>query len=45
MVRPDEERSTKLNRCDDSHYKSTEPIAERLFASNWENGLQCLFWQ
>jgi hypothetical protein len=28
----DEERRAKLNRCDDSAYKSTEPIAERLFA-------------
>ena len=28
----DEERAAKLNRCDDSYYKSTEPIAERLFA-------------
>jgi hypothetical protein len=28
----DEERRAKLNRCDDSYYKSTEPIAERLFA-------------
>jgi hypothetical protein len=29
---PDEKRAAKLNRCDDSYYKSTEPIAERLFA-------------
>jgi hypothetical protein len=28
----DENRGVKLNRCDDSYYKSTEPIAERLFA-------------
>jgi hypothetical protein len=28
----DERRAAKLNRCDDSYYKSTEPIAERLFA-------------
>jgi hypothetical protein len=28
----DENRGAKLNRCDDSYHKSTEPIAERLFA-------------
>ncbi len=28
----DEERRSKLNRCDDAYYNSTEPIAERLFA-------------
>jgi Domain of unknown function (DUF4375) len=28
----DEQRLAKLNRCDDSYYKSAEPIAERLFA-------------
>jgi hypothetical protein len=28
----DEERRNRLNRCDDSFYKNTEPIAERLFA-------------
>jgi len=28
----DEKRAAKLSRCDDSYYKSTEPIAERLFA-------------
>jgi hypothetical protein len=28
----DERRAAKLNRCDDSYYKSAEPIAERLFA-------------
>jgi hypothetical protein len=28
----DEKRAAKLNRCDDSYYKSAEPIAERLFA-------------
>lgn len=33
MIRaPDEERCATLNRCDDSYYNSTEPIAERLFA-------------
>lgn len=31
-VRDDEGRSDKLRDCDDSYYKSTEPIAERLFA-------------
>jgi Domain of unknown function (DUF4375) len=29
---PDEGRRSKLNRCDDSYYKSAEPIADRLFA-------------
>jgi hypothetical protein len=28
----DENRGVKLNRCDDSYHRSTEPIAERLFA-------------
>jgi hypothetical protein len=28
----DEPRLAKLNRCDDSYYKSAEPVAERLFA-------------
>ena len=28
----DEKRRVKLSRCDDAYYKSTEPIAERLFA-------------
>jgi len=28
----DEERHTKLSRCDDAYYKTAEPIAERLFA-------------
>ncbi len=28
----DEKRAANLNRCDDSYYKSAEPIAERLFA-------------
>jgi len=28
----DEKRSAKLSRCDNSYYKSAEPIAERLFA-------------
>lgn len=28
----DEKLGAKLSRCDDSYYKSTEPIAERLFA-------------
>ena len=32
MAVDDEQRFAKLNRCDDSYYKSTEPIAERLFA-------------
>lgn len=32
MAGEDEQRLAKLNRCDDSYYKSTEPIAERLFA-------------
>lgn len=32
MARDDEQRLAKLNRCDDSYYKSAEPIAERLFA-------------
>jgi hypothetical protein len=32
MAAEDEGRLAKLNRCDDSYYKSAEPIAERLFA-------------
>jgi hypothetical protein len=32
MAAEDEVRLAKLNRCDDSYYKSAEPIAERLFA-------------
>jgi len=32
IVRDDEQRLAKLNRCDDSYYESAEPIAERLFA-------------
>ncbi len=28
----DEERLARLNRCDDSYYKATEPVAERLFS-------------
>jgi hypothetical protein len=32
MAVDDEQRLVKLNRCDDSYYKSTEPIAKRLFA-------------
>jgi len=32
MAGDDEQRLTKLNRCDDSYYKGAEPIAERLFA-------------
>src|SRR6266700_8058284 len=32
MAGDDEQRLAKLNRCDDSYYKSAEPIAERLFA-------------
>jgi hypothetical protein len=32
MAEEDEDRLTKLNRCDDSYYESAEPIAERLFA-------------
>lgn len=32
MAADDESRLAKLNRCDDSYYKSTEPIAERLLA-------------
>ena len=28
----DDKRRAKLNRCDDSYFKGTEPIAERLFA-------------
>jgi Domain of unknown function (DUF4375) len=31
MAKDDESRLAKLNRCDDSYYNSTEPIAERLF--------------
>ena len=32
MAGDNEQRLAKLNRCDDSYYKSAEPIAERLFA-------------
>ena len=32
MAGDNEERLAKLNRCDDSYYKSAEPVAERLFA-------------
>jgi hypothetical protein len=31
MAEDNEQRSAKLTRCDESYYKSTEPIAERLF--------------
>jgi hypothetical protein len=32
MAAEDQQRLAKLSRCDDSYYKSAEPIAERLFA-------------
>jgi len=32
LAADDEQRSAKLSRCDDSYYKSAEPIAGRLFA-------------
>ena len=32
MAVDNDQRLAKLNRCDDSYYKSAEPIAERLFA-------------
>lgn len=32
MAGADEQRLAKLNRCNDSYYKSAEPIADRLFA-------------
>jgi hypothetical protein len=32
MAGDNDERLAKLNRCDDSYYKSAEPVAERLFA-------------
>jgi hypothetical protein len=32
MAGGDEQRLSRLNRCDDSYYKCAEPIAERLFA-------------
>lgn len=31
-IRDDQERGDKPSSCDESYYKSTEPIAERLFA-------------
>ena len=31
MAADNEQRSEKLTRCDDSYYKSAEPVAERLF--------------
>ena len=32
LAREDQQRLKKLKRCDDSYYKATEPIADRLFA-------------